>query len=74
MTRDEAEKIAFAIGFADSGCASCVSDLCEELNRVALGWSFERSGDSKAEPDPLWPPEDEMARTREVVIVTEVRP
>jgi hypothetical protein len=41
MTRDEAEKIAKLIGFADGGCPACVGALVECANGLGLGYQFE---------------------------------
>lgn len=34
MTKDDANKIAFLIGFADSGCPNCVGELVYHANRL----------------------------------------
>ena len=40
MTLEEAQKIAFIIGHADGGCASCVEDLVNLSNEILPEFIF----------------------------------
>ncbi len=51
MTSEEARIVAKAIAGADSGCPSCVDDLCGALNEGNLGWTFMLAEDQPAGGD-----------------------
>jgi hypothetical protein len=40
MTQDEADKIAKAVETVDDNCESCARNLCDELNDLALGFTW----------------------------------
>lgn len=54
ITRDEARRIARAIGGADGGCLNCAKGLAEEMNDAGLGWRFDATKKDLFVKAPEW--------------------
>lgn len=65
MTQEEADKIAAVLRTADSGCSTCVRDLCERATAARLGFRFEMTGQTvEVREQPDWTDDPEEARDR----------